>query len=109
VDDAEREPAKAGLAETEGQHGGGVLGGLGGDHDPAADAPRVPGPVHHNRTRGVSNHGETYRAEQVTAEGSSPPRPENHEVSGRGQLDQERPRIRNLEQPVDLDVRRGEA
>jgi hypothetical protein len=59
VGDPEWQTPKARLAEGEGQHGRGVLRGLGGDDDAAAGLSRADRAVDDHRTRGVPNHGKS--------------------------------------------------
>ena len=67
----------------------------------------VAGPVHDDGAAGVANHGEAHGAQQVAAHRAASPRPEHEQVGGRGELDEERARVDDLEDLVDRHARRG--
>ena len=108
VDDLQRQTSQAGLAEGERQNGRRLLRGVGRDHDAAVDESGVvAGTVHDDGAGGMANHGEADGAQQVAAHGTASPRPEHEQVGGRGQLDEKRARVDDLEDLVDRHARRG--
>ena len=108
VDDLQRQTSQAGLTEGERQNGHRLLRGVGRDQDAAVDESGVvAGTVHDDGADGVANHGEAHGAQQVAAHRTASPRPEHEQVGGRGQLDEERARVDDLEDLVDRHARRG--